>query len=308
MDTAPAFQWRFLAPRWWPTWLGIALLRALCALPVPVVLRLGERIGALLGRRLRSRRHVVRVNLRICFPALDDAAREALVDAHFRALGRGLFEAGLAWFASDARLRPHGEVRGLEHLRRAMEGGRGALLLTGHFTSLELAARFLTIEGVAFHAMYRPINNALIDFWMHRWRERRSKLPALPKDDLKKLLRSLREGRAIWYAPDQALELRNAAVVPFFGRPVRTITATSRLAQLGRAAVVPYFPRVENGRYVVEVVPALEPFPGSDETSDARAVNAAIEAGVRAAPADYFWVHRRFKGWGPGQEDVYAGR
>ncbi|HUP91530.1 MAG TPA: hypothetical protein VM074_04720 [Solimonas sp.] len=308
MDTAPPFRLRFVGPRWWPTWLGIGLLRALCCLPVPAVLKLGEAIGGVLGARLKSRRHVVRVNLAICFPELDPAQRENLVDAHFAALGRGLFEAGLAWFASDARLRPHGEVRGLEHLRAATREGRGALLLTGHFTSLELAGRFLAIEGVRFHAMYRRINNELIDYFMHRWRERRSHMAALPKDDLKKLLRALRDGKLIWYAPDQALELRNAVSVPFFSRPVLTITATSRLAQLGRAAVVPYFPRIERGRYVVEILPALAAFPSGDDTADARAVNAAIEGGVRAAPADYFWVHRRFKRWDPAQEDVYAGR
>lgn len=307
MDTAPPFQWSFLHPRFWPTWLGIALLWAICLLPVPVIMGMGRGIGRFAGKRMRSRRHVVEVNIRLCFPELDAAAQARLVDEHFEALGCGIFEAGLAWFASDRKLAPYGRVEGIEHLDAVLRRGQGALLLTGHFTTLEIGARYLCLAGKPFHAMYRPINNPVIDYKMHRWRESRSKLPALPKDDLKKLVRALREGRCIWYGPDQTLDLRGAEKVPFMGVPVLTLTATSRLAQLGRAAVVPYLPRRENGQYVVRFMPALDNFPGGDDALDAQRVNDAIEAGVRLAPEQYFWVHRRFKPFKPGDVDVYSG-
>lgn len=306
METAPPFRWAFLGPRYWPTWIGIALLWLLCLLPVPWLLWMGRGLGRGLGRALKSRRHVVRVNLRLCFPDLHEAALEQRVDEHFQALGTGLFESGLAWFASDARLRRHGEVRGLEHWNAVQARGQGALLLTGHFTTLELGARYLCLAGVKFHAMYRPINNGLIDFYMHRWRQARSGLYALPKDDLKKLVRALREGRAIWYGPDQALDTRHTVVVPFFGVPVVTVAATSRLAQMGRAAVLPYFPRHDGDRYVVEIQAPLADFPSGDDVADTLRVNQTIEQGVRLAPAEYFWVHRRFKRWKASMPDVYA--
>lgn len=304
---APAFQARFLAPRYWPTWLGVGLLRLLCLLPVPVVARLGEGIGWLAGRLWQKRRYVVRVNLRLCFPELEGAALERAVDDHFRALGAGIFEACLAWWASDRRLRRHGEVVGLEHLDAAMAGGTGVLLLTGHFTTLELGARFIAMHR-DFHAMYRPLNNGLIDYFMHHWRQARSGLPALPREDLRALVKALRAGRAIWYGPDQTLDFRHSVFVPFFGVPALTITATSRLAQMGRAKVVPYFPQRVNGRYRVTFLPALEDFPGPDETSDAARINRVIEQGIRMAPEQYFWVHRRFKWRPPGEKDVYDGR
>lgn len=305
--SAPAFQARFLAPRYWPTWLGIGVLRALTFLPVPLLVRLGEGIGWLTGRLWQKRRYVVRVNLKLCFPQLDGAALEQAVDEHFKALGAGIFEACLAWWASDLRLRRHGEVVGLEHLDAAMAGGTGVLLLTGHFTTLELGARFVSMHR-DFHAMYRPINNELIDYFMHHWRGARAGLPALPREDLRALVKALRQGRAIWYGPDQTLDFRHSVFVPFFGVPALTITATSRLAQMGRAKVVPYFPQRINGRYRVTFLPALEDFPGADETADAARINQAIEQGVRMAPAQYFWVHRRFK-WRPqGEKDVYDGR
>lgn len=303
---APPFQRRFLAPRHWPTWFGVGLLRLLCLLPLPWIVQLGKGIGWSAGRLWQRRRHVVRVNLHLCFPQLDATALEREVDAHFKALGAGIFEACFAWWASDARVRRHGEVVGLEHLDAAQANGTGVLLLTGHFTTLELGARLIALER-PFHAMYRPLNNPLIDYFMHHWRGDRAGLPALPREDLRALVRALRNGKAIWYGPDQTLDFRHSVFVPFFGVPALTITATSRLAQLGRARVVPYFPARVNGRYRVTFLPALENFPGTDETADAARINAVIEQGIRGAPEQYFWVHRRFK-WRPkGEPDVYDG-
>ena len=123
---APPFQRKFLAPQYWPTWLGIGLLRALCLLPIPAVVNFGAGIGWLAGRLIKSRRHVVRVNLRLCFPQLAGAALEREIDEHFKAFGAGLFEACFAWWASDGRLARHGEVVGLEHLDAAMANGTGS--------------------------------------------------------------------------------------------------------------------------------------------------------------------------------------
>jgi KDO2-lipid IV(A) lauroyltransferase len=306
--SAPRFERSYLAPRYWPTWLGVGLLWLICLLPVPVILGLGSTLGRGLGRLIKRRRFVVRRNLELCFPELTPAQREALVDEHFAALGAGIFEAGLAWFASDARLRRHGEVVGIEHLRAALADGSGALLLTGHFTTLEIGGRYAVLGGAPFHAMYRPYNNAVADHYMHHWRESRSGLPALPRDDLRKLVRALRDGRCIWYAPDQTLDERVSVFAPFFGVPVRTINATSRLAQMGRARVVPMFPARIGGRWRVTFLPALENFPSGDDVADAARINRVLEEGIRMAPAQYFWVHRRFKWLPPGTPDVYSGR
>ncbi len=284
---APPFRLALLAFRQWPVWLGLGLMRFLHILPIRVQLRLGEWLGFALGRIAFSRRNVVRANLRVAFPLKTVAQHEALIDEHFAALGRGLFEAVIAWWSSDSRIRALGEVVGLEHYLAVKARGQGALLLTGHFTTLELGARFLTLAGVDFHAMYRPYDNPVMDYFMHRW---------------------LREGRAIWYAPDQTLDARVSVFVPFFGKNVSTIVATSKLAQTGRAAVVPYFPHyLGKGRYQVFIEPALAGFPGPDEVADAARINQVLEAGIIAhAPAEYFWVHRRFKAVPEGEKDIYA--
>lgn len=305
---APTLASRHFHPRYWPSWLGIAAIWLLSRLPIALLLASGSGLGWLAGRMLRGRRRVVRINLELCFPELSTAERARMIDTHFRDLGTGVFEAALAWFASDARLRSRGEVVGLEHLRAAEADGSGMLLLTGHFTTLELGARYLCLAGVPFHAMYRPYANAVLDYWMHRWREQRSGQPALPRDDLRGLVRALRQGHAIWYAPDQTLDQRISVFAPFFGVPVGTITATARLAEMGRAKVVPFFPQRVNGRYRIVILPALEQFPSGDELADAARINRVLEDGIRLAPAQYFWIHRRFKRVPPGTPSPYAKR
>jgi KDO2-lipid IV(A) lauroyltransferase len=303
---APPFRAGLLAPRFWPTWLALAVVRLLVCLPIRLQLALGEGLGRLGGRLVKGRRNVVATNLCLCFPAMDAAERDRLVDAHFAALGRGLFETALAWFASDARLAPRFEVAGEEHLAAARASTQGFLLLTGHFSTLEIGARIVCSKaGQPFHAMYRPYANAVMDYFMHRWREARSGLPALPRDDLRRLVRALRDGRAIWYAPDQTLDDRLSIYAPFFGVPTHSLTATSRLARMGRARVLPYVPERTARGWRVRFLPMLEDFPSDDELADATRVNRALEDAIRLAMPEYFWIHRRFKRRPPGQPKVY---
>lgn len=305
-DSARRFDRGFLAPRYWPIWLGLSLMKMMAALPFGWQLAIGERIGRWLGKIARRRRRIAEINLELCFPELAPGERAKLLEAHFAALGIGLFETAMAWWAPDAKLRGLANVEGEEHLAHALARGNGVILLTGHFTTLELGARFITWHQ-PFHAMYRSHKNRLYETVMRRERERRSRLPPLPHEDLRGLLRAFKKGRAVWYAPDQNLGARNSVFVPFFGIPACTVTATSRLAAMSGAAVVPYFPKRLPGKagYEVVILPALADFPSADLEADTRRVNALLEQYVRRAPEQYLWVHRRFKTQPPGRSSPY---
>ncbi len=275
-------------------------------LPFSLQLAVGGRIGRWIGKIARRRRRIAAINLALCFPDMTPDQRDSLLEAHFAALGIGLFETAMAWWAHDENLCRLARIEGADHLQQAMDRGKGVILLTGHFTALELGARFIT--GLQpFHAMYRPHKNPLYETVMRRERERRSRLPPLAREDLRGLLRALKKGRAVWYAPDQNHGLRNSVFVPFFRVPTCTITATSRLAALSGAAVVPYFARRLAGTagYEVVILPALEHFPSSDLTADARRINELLEQQIRRAPEQYLWVHRRFKTRPSGSPSVY---
>ncbi|MCB1778350.1 MAG: LpxL/LpxP family Kdo(2)-lipid IV(A) lauroyl/palmitoleoyl acyltransferase [Candidatus Competibacteraceae bacterium] len=298
----------FLAPRYWPLWLGLGAMKIMAALPFHWQVALGGQIGCWIGRIARRRRQIARINLERCFPEYSSIQRETLLDAHFASLGIGLFETAMAWWAPDEKLYSLARVKGMEHLEQALAQGKGAILLTGHFTTLELGARFITWQQ-PFHAMYRSHKNPLYESVMRRERERRSRFPPLPHEDLRGLLRAFKRGRAVWYAPDQNHGRRNSVFVPFFGIPTCTITATSRLAALSGAAVVPYFPRRLPGAsgYEVVILPALENFPSGDVMTDTARINALLEKYIRKAPEQYLWVHRRFKTRPPGEPNFYSG-
>jgi KDO2-lipid IV(A) lauroyltransferase len=291
-------------PHHWPTWAGLGFLW-LCTrwLTWPERRRLARALGWFAFHVIRIRRHVTEVNLRLCFPEKTPAELHALARAHFDSLALGLFEVCAGWWAGPADLPPH-RVVGLEHLRAAEARGRGVLLLTAHFTTLELCGRML-IEAHGMGGLYRDPNNPVVSHIMRGQRERHMSV-AVHFDDLKGLIRALRAAHVIWYAPDQGKRTPGSEILPFFGVPAITNTATAKLARMTGAAVVPYFARREpDGSYTLNIHPALENYPTEDPTADAVRINRLIEDNIRLAPEQYFWVHRRFKARGEGYPEVY---
>ena len=292
----PRFWWlRFVAPRFWPTWLMFGSLWLVTRLPFGWQMAIGRLIGALALRLAGRRRHIATVNLRLCFPDQSEDQRQRLLKGHFDALGRGVVETALAWWGRSAPLRDKARMVGLEHLQRAQSKGRGVILLSAHFTTLELGGRLLALES-PFHVLYRKHKNPLFETVMQRARRRRFER-AIPRDDTRALLASLKSGMPVWYAPDQNHAGPQAVFVPFFGIPASTLTATARLARLSGAPVVPFFPvRLPGSEgYLLVLCPALEDFPGGDIEQDTARINRLIEDVVREIPEQYLWVHRRFK-------------
>jgi KDO2-lipid IV(A) lauroyltransferase len=292
----PRFWWlRFLPPRFWPTWLMFGSLWLGTRLPFGWQMAIGRLIGALALRLAGRRRHIAAVNLRLCFPGQSEDERRRLLKAHFDALGKGVVETALAWWGRSAPLRDRVRVVGLQHLQQARGGGRGVILLSAHFTTLELGGRLLALQA-PFHVLYRKHKNPLFETVMQRARRRRFER-AIPRDDTRALLASLKTGMPVWYAPDQNHAGPQAAFVPFFGIPASTLTATARLARLSGAPVVPFFQARLPGSegYLLLLCPALEGFPGDDIEQDTARINRLIEDVVREIPEQYLWVHRRFK-------------
>lgn len=285
----------FLKPRYWLIWLLLACMRLVIMLPYDMQLALGRGLGRLLRRVAKRRWRITLVNLERCFPELDAQARSELALRHFESLGITLFETAMCWWAGDARLRKLVQMEGLEHLQAARAQGKGVILLSAHFTNLEIGGRFLTLYS-DFHVMYRPNQNALLEDVMRRSRERHFDL-AIPRNDIRLMLKSLKEGRPVWYAPDQGYRGKNSEMIPFFGVPAPTNTATSRLARMSSAPVVPFFVERLPGAagYRLFALPALQDFPSADATADALYINKLLEERIRRVPEQYLWSHDRFK-------------
>ncbi len=293
------------AIRYWPTWLALGLLRCMVWLPYRAQLASGRLLGAVAWLLARRRRRIAAVNISLCFPELAAAAQRQLLRAHFAALGIGVIEIAMSWWESPRRLQRLVRLEGLEHLQRALAAGHGVILLSAHFTTLEIGGRLLALT-TPFHVMYREHKNPVIERVMRNARIRNYDR-AIPRHDLRALLRSLQDNMPVWYAPDQDHGVNHSLFVPFFGIPAATITATSRLARTSGAAVVPFIPtRLADGSgYRLTLYPALDDFPGASPEADIRRINALLEARIREQPAQYLWVHRRFKTRPPGAAGVY---
>ena len=282
------------SPRDWPTWFGIAAMAALARLPWGLQRRLGRALGALLCLLLGERRRIAARNLELCFPALDARARDALLRAHFAALGTAIFEFGRAWWGSVDPLRRGLRVEGAEHVQAALARGRGVIVVSGHFTTLEICAR-LACDTVPLAGMYRPYPQPAMEWAVLRGRSRYA-AGMFTKQDVRGAVKHLKRGGLLWYAPDQDPSRGDSVFVPFFDQPAKSLSSTHQLARLSGAAVVMFeHLRRDDGGYTLRFWPAFEAFPSNDAAADTARVIGAIETMARNAPDQYLWIHRRFK-------------
>ena len=284
--------------------VALVVFRGLSGLPLPVLAVIGHALGRLAYRLLGARRRVVLTNLRLCFPTESAAWHKRLARAHFAALGQGVFDVMVAWWASPARLSRLVSFRGREHYDRALAHGN-VILLVPHFAAIEIGCLLSTERPMA--NVYRRLPNPVFEAAFRRGIGRFGATMITQQEGVRPVLKALREGRVLYYLPDQDFGERSSVFAPFFGVPTITLHAVGRLARAVDARVVPcYVWQKPRGRgYEIAFGPPLEGFPSGDALTDATATNRAIEEGVRAHPEQYFWVHKRFKTRPPGMPPVY---
>ncbi len=290
-------------PQYWPAWLCLGGFWLADKFPWAVKRCFARWLGGFIFHFVRIRRRVVETNLRLCFPEKSPAAIHDLARAHYDALALSLFEVCAGWWAPTAALPPH-RIIGLEHLAQARARGQGVILLSAHFTTITISSRLICVKSPT-GMLYRDPNHPVFARIMHAKRAHFMS-PAVHFEDLRGLIRALRAGHAIWYAPDQSKRSKSSEILPFFGVPAITNTATGKIAAMSGAAVVPFFAKRERDHsYTLTIHPPLDDFPTADAAADAVRINRLIEENVRLCPEQYFWVHKRFKSRGAGYPEVY---
>jgi len=298
--------YHFWTPNYWYLWLFLGLLRLSCLLSYRVQLRIFKAAGRLLHRFDTKRRLTARRNIQLCFPELSAEQRDALVLAHYEAIGASMMEHGLARWSSYEEIAAMSRIEGAENLTEPLKQGEHVILLTGHFTPLELSGRVM--QGICPHidAVFRLHPNELLTEILRTTRERVAK-NTIESGDVRGMIRSLKSGMALWFAPDQTVYSKQSVLLTLFGVPALTNTATSKLAKLGNAIAIPWFLcRLPEGGYVMRILPRMENFPSDDPVEDTKQYVAILEEAIRRYPEQYIWTYRRFKGRPEPLPDAYA--
>ena len=288
-------MWRHFHPRLWLTWLGFGCWRLVVILPYPVMMGLGRQLGLFLHFVGGYRYEIAKINLTLCFPDMPEAARLQLLRDNFVSYGMAFFEVGIAWWWPTKRLKDITHVEGVEHIHALQS--QGALLMAVHYTTLEVGASALMIRH-GIDGMYRPHKNIVYDYFQKKGRRvRNSESEVYTRDDVRGILKGLRQGRIIWYAPDQDYGSKQSVFANFFSMKAASVAATAKFATLGDAAVLPFsHVRLPNNKgYKVVVHPPLKNFPCDDEVASAEMINRRVEIMILEQPDQYLWAHRRFK-------------
>jgi KDO2-lipid IV(A) lauroyltransferase len=287
-----------------------ALLAALWLfhwLPLPIQAACGRALGRLGWHLVRSRRRVALRNLELCFPELSTAERVRLAKEHFRWLGRSLLERGLLWYAPPERLRRLIRVEGDVHLAERSE--KPVMWLAPHFMALDVAgASVLLFQKRKGISIYQRQSDPVLDGALRRGRLRFGNAEIFARDDAgRALFRAIRRGDAFFNLPDMDFGTRDAAFVPFFGVAAATLLAPSRMARALDMVVQPVVAEILPGGegYRVRYEAPWTGFPSDDAVADAARMNRWIESEIRRNPAQYLWVHRRFKTRPPGEPSLY---
>ena len=287
--------------------LLLGVLWLLHWLPLSVQAALGRGLGALLHALARSRRAIARRNLELCLPELGNGERNDLVREHFRWLGRSILERGLLWYAPHERLRRLIHVDGDVTLAERSE--RPVMWLVPHFIALDVAgAATQLFQKQQVASIYQEQSDAVMDGAIRRGRLRFKQGEVFPRSDsAKPLIRAIRQGWAFFNLPDMDFGERDAAFVPFFGVPAATLLAPSRMARALDMVVQPVVAEMLPGGkgYLVRFLEPWTHFPSDDALADTAAMNRWIEGEIRRNPAQYLWVHKRFKTRPTGEGSLY---
>lgn len=293
-----------LSPRHWPTWLAIAFGWMLAQWPSRLQTLGGKALGRLMQATMWKRGRSARINIALCFPELEETHRKRILHDMFTALGLGVFEFLRAWWGRLSPNNPAYSLKGMEHLQAAQALGKGVILVSAHFTTLEICVRLLC-RDLRINGMYRPHDSAALEWAVKRARARYTE-QMFSRDELRPALRCLKQGGVLWFAPDQETRRGESVFVPFFNQPAASLTSTHHMAKMTGAAVLPFFhQRNPDGSYCLEIAPALENFPSENSTSDTARIMAVMENLIRRAPEQYLWVHQRFKRTPEGKSTRY---
>ncbi|MDM0000504.1 lipid A biosynthesis acyltransferase [Variovorax sp. J22P240] len=288
--------------------LGIAFMRTLAHVPLPLVRRFGALLGPVLHVAAVPRRRVVDANLAVCFPDKSPAERRRMARETFVYVAQSWLDRSWLWHAPEEvvarRLKVHGAVKEIDEIAH---GHEPTILFAPHFYGLDAAATALTMHTARpSTTIYTTQRDPMVDEWIREGRKRFGNVITLNRvDGIKPIIAGLRKGGLLYLLPDMDFGRDQTVFVPFYGVQAATVPSLSRFARLGRAKVVPIVSKLTKDGYEIEVLEAWKNFPTEDVMADTALMNRRLEGYIDTMPSQYYWVHRRFKTRPEGDPSIY---
>ena len=286
------------------TRLFLALLRWSAVLPLPWLRVLGVLLGWVLYRVVGSRRRVVLTNLRLCFPQWSEAAVRACARQTFVFFAQAWLDRGWLWHGNAALVKKRLRLTGAVH---ELQGSEPTVIFAPHFVGLDAGWTAITQQLPRhFTTIYTDQANKVADAWILQGRQRYGSARLFGRiEGVKPIIAALRAGDPLYLLPDMNVGPEESGFVPFYGVAAATVPSLSRFAKLGRAKVVPLLSRMTAQGYAIEVLPAWSDFPGADAVADTALMNLRLQSYIDTMPAQYYWVHKRFKDRPDGEAPPY---
>lgn len=287
------------------TRLGIGFMKTIAHWPLARVRALGALLGALLFVIVIPRRRVALRNLELCFPHWSEAERKRVVREHFKDFAQAWLDRGWLWHGDPAVVRERIRLTGAVD---ALDGKSPTILFVPHFLGLDAAATGLTqqVDHRGYIGVYTRQSNPLIDEWIKEGRQRFGKArPVHRSEGVREMIAAVRGGDLMFLLPDMNFGAEDSIFVPFFGVQAATLPSLARFARLCKAQVVPVVALLTPQGYELQVHRPWTGFPTADIEADTTRMNRELEGYIGQAPAQYYWVHKRFKSRPPGEPGVY---
>ena len=290
------FSLKFFQPRYWLTWLGLFLFFFISLFPTSARHWLGKKLGSLIYKKNKKRKHVTSTNLRLCFPELNQQQREMLTEEHLQWYGCALFDYSFFFFSSKKRLYRNMYIEGKEHIDQALEQGSNIIILLGHSVFLEFVPVML---GQYFntYGSYKPLSNPLIDWMIARSRCKHVKFVVSREEGMMRLVRELRNQQILIFLPDEDHGKEHSSFANFFGLAKSTLNTPARIARLAKAESFPAMAFYDQGlkKYKIIIGPSLENYPTKDHEKNTAIMNQGFELLIQQYPAQYMWLMKLFK-------------
>jgi len=272
-------------------------LKLLSLLPYRALVSIGYGLGYIAAKIPSDRNRVIKINLKLCFPDLCETQVNLLRKQHWRLLGRSLVEKSIIWLGSEKQLSKMIEVQSSIDL----SSRKPRILVNMHFTGIEGAIILSTLakrmNWPRTSGFFQRMKNPFFNQKMIEWRNRFGGNSIDRQGNTKAIIREIRNGDLIIVAPDIDLGLKDSEFVPFFGIETNTITTVSRLASITGAEVCLMTTTLKDdgSGYLCKISEPLKDFPTGDHKEDTERLNRHFEDEIRLRPAEYYWVHKRFK-------------